>query len=144
MTITCTRKLTFDSGHRILNHEGRCKVPHGHTYTAYISACAVKLDHIGRIVDFSVLKEIYGSWIDQNFDHGFLVWEKDIDLLRALSSVLGSKVYYCPFNPTAEEIAKFLGTHYEFTQALAEFDVEIVKVKVYETPNCYAEWIRDE
>ena len=141
--ITCTRKLTFDAGHRILNHEGKCRFPHGHTYIVYITAKAAKLDHIGRVVDFSVLKEVYGSWIDQNFDHGFLVWEKDIDLLKALSGVLGAKVYYCPFNPTAEEIAKFLGSYYEFVQALAEFDVEVCQVVVCETPNCSAKWVKE-
>lgn len=45
-TITCTRRLQFCAGHRVLGHEGKCARPHGHNYTLFVTAKAVKLDHL--------------------------------------------------------------------------------------------------
>lgn len=138
-TIKCTRKIHFCAGHRVMNHESKCATAHGHNYYVHLVAEAPRLDCLGRVVDFSVLKEKIGGWIDENWDHTFLVYEKDKELIAALLTLPRKKdPFICPFNPTAEEIASYLlkeicpklldGTH-----------VVITKVIVYETDNCYAE-----
>ncbi len=139
MIITCTRRIEFDAGHRVLGHGGKCKHPHGHRYAVEITAEAyLELNDLGMVVDFSVLKEVYGEFIDREWDHGFLVNKDDSELLTALLNVTNSKVYTCPFNPTAENLANFLIAHQPFVQALAQHKVVVRQVKVYETPNCYA------
>lgn len=138
MKITATRRLRFDAGHRVLGHEGKCAQPHGHGYEVEVTAEGFDgLDDLGRVVDFSVLKGRLGAWLDAEWDHGFLIYERDAELLVALSAVKGAKVYVAPWNPTAENIAAFLlglaGV------LLAGTGVEVVRVRVDETPNCYAE-----
>ncbi len=137
--ITCTRKIHFCAGHRVFNHEGKCANAHGHNYYAHITAESENLDTIGRVIDFSVLKEKIGSWIDLHWDHAFLVFEQDLEMIRALNSVPTPKpLFICPFNPTAENMANYLLKVVGPTE-LKKTNVEITKVVIYETDNCYAE-----
>lgn len=139
MITTCTRQLTFDAGHRLLNHGGKCAMFHGHTYRVLLTARRKEdgLDAIGRVVDFSVLKEKFGSWIERYWDHGFLLNSDDTVGLAALRSMPGQKLYSMPSNPTAENIARYLLENVAATE-LYGTDVELVEVTVWETPNCYA------
>lgn len=137
--IRCVRKIHFCSGHRVLNHEGLCKNPHGHNYYAHIFAEAEELDELGRVIDFSVLKEKIGGWIDKHFDHTFLVFEEDLEMINALNCVKTDKKFFtCPFNPTAENIAKYL-LSVVCPNELKSTHVTVTKVILYETDNCYAE-----
>ena len=139
MITTCTRQLTFDAGHRLLNHEGKCSLLHGHTYRVLLTARRKEdgLDAIGRVVDFSVLKEKFGAWIERYWDHGFLINGDDTVGLAALRSVPGQKLFSFVYNPTAENIARYLLESVAATE-LYGTDVELVEVTVWETPNCYA------
>jgi 6-pyruvoyltetrahydropterin/6-carboxytetrahydropterin synthase len=137
--ITCTRKIHFCSGHRILNHESKCANPHGHNYCAHIVAEADSLDPLGRVIDFSLLKEKIGTWIDLHWDHTFLVFKEDIEMIRMLNSLnTPKKPFICPFNPTAENLADYL-LRVICPQQLAGNHVIVKKVVLYETKDCYAE-----
>lgn len=137
-SIACIRKLHFCAGHRVMNHESKCATPHGHNYYVHLYAQADQLDSLGRVIDFSVLKEKIGSWIDQHWDHTFLVYEKDTLLIQALQGVEGKKPpFICPFNPTAENMALYLLKTVCPLQ-LEGTGVKITQVIVYETDNCYA------
>lgn len=139
MSIRCVRKLHFCAGHRVMNHESKCATPHGHNYYAHIYAEADALDALGRVIDFSVLKEKVGSWIDLHWDHNFLVYEKDLELIRALTGVTGKKdPFICPFNPTAENMALYL-LEVVCPRQLEATGVTVNKIVLYETENCYAE-----
>ena len=133
--ISCTRKLWFCAGHRVKGHEGKCRHLHGHNYIVYITAQA-SLDSIGRVIDFGVLKEQFGSFIDENFDHGFLVWEEDTEVLGVLKNMGEQKIFVMPTNPTAENIAQFLLDNSE--EILDNKEVEVTMVKIWETENCFA------
>lgn len=137
--ITITRKLEFDAGHRVHNHESKCGTLHGHRYVAEITATAPELDSLGRVIDFSVLKEKIGTWIDKEWDHTTLVYEKDELTLAALNSMPGFKTpFVCPFNPTAENMADFL-LHQVCPRLMQGTGVTVTKIKLWETPNCFAE-----
>lgn len=132
------RRVQFCAGHRVYRHESKCAHLHGHNYVAFFHAegIAAPLDQIGRVVDFSVLKEELGGWIDENLDHGFLVWERDAEVRSALDS-LGHKRFVMQENPTAENIAALL---LEVGNGrLARHGVRLVRVVLWETENCYAE-----
>lgn len=136
---SCVRRIHFCAGHRVLGHENKCATPHGHNYYALLTAEAECLDDIGRVIDFSVLKEKVGAWIDQNWDHTFLVYEKDVSLIAALEGIEANKPpYICPFNPTAENMAEYLLKEVA-PHLLADSNVQITKVAILETDNCYAE-----
>jgi 6-pyruvoyltetrahydropterin/6-carboxytetrahydropterin synthase len=108
--VSCTRKIQFCAGHRVMNHESKCAHLHGHNYEVHITAEAPALDGVGRVVDFSVLKQVVGGWIENNWDHGFLLFQEDREAIAAVSGFLEGKqrLYLMPVNPTAENIATFI------------------------------------
>lgn len=97
------------------------------------------LDAVGRVIDFSVLKEKIGGWIDKHWDHTFLVYEEDHEVRQALAAVTKNKVpFLCPFNPTAENMADYL-LWCVCPTVLQGTGVQVTKVELWETENCKAE-----
>ena len=136
--ITCTRRIEFDMAHRLLNHEGKCKNLHGHHYALEASFTAPQLDALGRVVDFGVVKEKLGAWIDANWDHATVLYEKDKKLGEAITRETGQRIFYLDANPTAENLAGYLFSHI-CPMLFAKLNIECVAIKLYETPNCYVE-----
>lgn len=141
--IKCVRRIQFCAGHRVHKHEGKCAHPHGHNYVAFFHARAAEgLDDIGRVIDFSVLKDRIGAWIDENWDHGFIYFHKDFycrEMFRA--NCQNWKNYSLPFNPTAENMARYLVEHV-CPIVMEGTGVDVTKVVIWETENCYAEYNR--
>ena len=50
-TISITRRLEFDSGHRIPNHDGQCRHLHGHRYAIEVTLTGEIADHPGKVAD---------------------------------------------------------------------------------------------
>lgn len=125
-----TREIDFCYGHRLLNYNGKCKYLHGHNGRAVIAIEAEKLDNRGMVLDFSDIKKVVSTWIDETLDHRMLLHRDDpaIESLRAL----GEPLHILDVNPTAENIARLI---YEFT---ASQGFPIVEVRLWETPNCFA------
>ena len=136
--ITCTRRIEFDAAHRILNHESKCKMLHGHRYALEASFLAKELDDLGRVIDFGIVREVLGTWIDENLDHNTILSIKDKKLGQKIAEETGQKIYYLESNPTAENIAKHILTEI-CPKLFANKNVKCVGVKLYETPNCYVE-----
>lgn len=135
--ITCTRRLSFSAGHRVLNHQGKCKHIHGHNYSVEISAQSPELDKLGMVIDFSILKHKIGNYIEQNWDHGMLIFSDDGDIIKLMASIPEQKFFILPVNTTAENIAKYLLEEI-CPSLLKDTDVTITKVVVHETENCSA------
>lgn len=139
---TCTRRLEWDAMHRIPRHESKCAAFHGHRYIAEVS-CVGELDDRGRVVDFSVVKDLVGGWIDQNWDHTALLMKGDPDpavpILAASNAAHGRPVYWLDRPPTAEVIAETLAGIAQ--GLLVDSGVRVVRVRVWETPNGSAEWV---
>ncbi len=139
---TCTRRLQFCAGHRVYKHESKCKHIHGHNYVVFITAEAPELDSLGRVIDFSVIKEKVGGWINKHWDHGMILCSEDplCELWGAgdLEKLLGvHKWYQMASNPTAENMAKLLLE--EACPNLFEgSNVTVTEVTLWETENCYA------
>lgn len=133
--IICTRRIEFDAAHRVLEHESKCKNLHGHRYAIEASFTADGLDALGRVVDFSVIRERLGKWVDENWDHTTILFERDKELGEAISDVTGQKIFYLPANPTAENMASYLLE--KICPALfSDLNITCVSVKLQETPNC--------
>jgi 6-pyruvoyltetrahydropterin/6-carboxytetrahydropterin synthase len=146
--ITIMRSFEFDAGHRLVEHEGKCKNLHGHHYKAEISILPSKgqLDSVGRVIDFGVVKELIGGWIDSHWDHNMVLDDTDPLVVEAHSQpvesidhyykrIFGREPYIMGRNPTAENMAAEL---YEKTYVLLPKDIRIIEVKLWETPKCYA------
>lgn len=137
-----TRRIEFDYGHRLLNHESKCSHLHGHRGVAEITCESKKLDRVGRVIDFSCIKELVGGWIDRYWDHNMILHEADplANLNGVHDQIFGSKQPYVMFNdmnPTAENMCFVL-----FDAArtlLTSLDITVKHIRLYETPNCWAD-----
>ncbi len=110
---------------------------HGHRYALEATFMSKKLDNLGRVIDFGVIKEVLGAWIDDNLDHNTILSINDKKLGDKISSETGQKIYYIQENPTAENIAQHI--FYEICPKIfAKKAVKCVAIKLYETPNCYS------
>jgi 6-pyruvoyltetrahydropterin/6-carboxytetrahydropterin synthase len=136
---TITRRMGIDAGHRVLHHESKCSNVHGHRYTIEVTVQADALDTLGRVVDFSVVKALVGEWLEDNLDHGF-IHHSDDPLVPTLVAD-GSKVFAMPRdlgNPTAENLATLIARVSQ--KLLDSHGLEVAAVRVWETPNCWADW----
>ncbi len=136
--ITCTRRLEFDAAHRVMLHESKCKYLHGHRYVVEASFSANELDALGRVIDFGVIKSRLGKWLDEYFDHNTILHEADSPLGEMIAQQLAQNIYYLPYNPTAENIARYLLEEI-CPPMFADSAITCTHIRVYETPNCYAD-----
>ena len=81
-----SKRIEISFAHRLnLNYESKCTRLHGHNAIITVYCCAPELDENGMVVDFTTIRQI----VSEAFDHVYLN-----DLVS--------------FNPTAENMAKFL------------------------------------
>jgi len=112
---------------------------HGHNYVVFFHAQADHLDQIGRVIDFSVLKEKLGGWVDQNWDHGFVFCDKDEEVRQLFEGKMSEHKHFAmPVNPTAENMGEYL-LKVVGPEQLQGSGVQLVKVVIWETENCFAE-----
>ena len=136
--ITCTRRIQFCAGHRLWNHESSCASLHGHNYVAFFEARASELDAVGRVIDFAVLKLRLSAWVEENWDHGFILCRDDEEAIGAVRAVQKQHLYLMDVNPTAENMAQHLLRDVA-PKVLADTPVTVTKVTLWETENCFAE-----
>ena len=152
MLTTVERMHEIHAGHRVVGQGGKCENLHGHSYVFTFTCTAPRLDERGMVIDFGIIKSTLCQWLEDNWDHKFLVWDKD-KLMRSVagayadyslgvepeenrSMFLGSMVWL-PFNPTAENMADYLLNRIG-PELLAGHHAKLIKVKVQETAKCSA------
>jgi 6-pyruvoyltetrahydropterin/6-carboxytetrahydropterin synthase len=135
MGIAATRYHDISCGHRVVGHENKCRDLHGHNYRIHFTCEALELDEVGRVVDFGVMKALLCQWVEEHWDHKFLMWDQD-PLLAHMAGTPG--VIRVPFNPTAENMAEYLLL--EVGPALLEQvgTVILTRVTIDETRKCSA------
>ena len=139
-----TKIIQWDMGHRILNHRSVCKGLHGHRYKAEITVegklvnSSNKSEH-GMVMDFADIKSIAKTEIHDKLDHGFMVWEKDDELIEFFRHSEGHKMIKVSFTSTAENVAQYIFD--TMSKKLSDkFDtgLKLASVKLWETPSSYA------
>lgn len=141
--ISITRKVEFDAGHRIPDHKSKCRNAHGHRYTLEATVRGVvkmvpgTSDH-GMVQDFGDLKDILNRAVADKWDHGFLVWDHDAAMLLLLDGLgRGHNTVVLDMVPTVENLVKIAAE--AITVELPD-GIKLVHVRLYETPNCWADW----
>lgn len=134
---TCTRRLEFDYGHRLLNHESKCAHAHGHRGVVELTCAAESLDQAGRVIDFSKVKEIVGGWIDEHLDHAFIFNSSDW-AVRAFLVAEQQRRFAFTGEPSAENLVELIAT--TAATLLAPHGVRVIRCRFYETPNGWADW----
>lgn len=136
--INIMRRFTFCAGHRLVGHEGKCQNLHGHNYVAEFYVTGQEQDAVGRILDFKLLKQKCNGWLDENWDHAFILWDQDSNALQAIRSCQPHRVYELPYNPTAENMAKYL-LEEVCPEILQDTGATAYKIRVWESEETYAE-----
>jgi len=139
--LSLVRQLRFCAGHRLHGHEGRCAFFHGHNYRVDVEVIGISggtdVDAVGRVVDFSLIKQRMLGWLDDNWDHAFLVFEEDHNALTAVRLVQPTKYFVMPCNPTAENMARYL-LEVVAPGVLGDLAVVARRVTVWETDEACA------
>lgn len=126
-------EMTFDAGHRIVGHKGKCARLHGHTYKVHVMASG-PIVKPGFVVDFGDIKDLVNEW-----DHRMLLWNRD-PFLEAydwtFDQIRADGIETLEFNPTAENMAQNLAE-----RLVMQFDLEAVMVELWETPKSMARYV---
>ncbi|MEM6692681.1 MAG: 6-carboxytetrahydropterin synthase [Planctomycetota bacterium] len=138
MALTIMRRIKFCAGHRLFGHGGKCEHFHGHNYVADFFVRGEEQDEVGRVIDFSDLKKRVKGWIDEHWDHSFLIHHDDENARQALAMVEPSRYFELPYNPTAENMAKYLLEEMS-PVALEGSGAYAVAVRIWETEESFAE-----
>jgi 6-pyruvoyltetrahydropterin/6-carboxytetrahydropterin synthase len=107
----------FDAAHKLIGYEGKCAELHGHTWKVEVFVVGDRLNDIGILVDFSILKEKMSKIIEK-LDHKFLNNIKEIG------------------NPTCENLSKYI---FENLKDLPK-NVKLEKVRVWESEKSWCEY----
>jgi 6-pyruvoyltetrahydropterin/6-carboxytetrahydropterin synthase len=97
------------SAHQLRGYEGRCKDLHGHTWKIEVTILSDKLDDIGMVADFKVIKKLLKEVLDP-LDHVYL---NDLP-------------YFKTANPTTENLARYI--YQEFSKTIRPLKLKQVEV----------------
>jgi len=143
-----TRRLEFDAGHRIPDHKSQCRHLHGHRYVIEITLSGHIIDKDGdaangMVMDFSQVKDLAKTHLVDGWDHAFLAYRGDRAIVDFLGSLPDHKTVILDRVPTAENLARIafqrLDEVYRDTYGN---HLQLERVRLYETPNCWADAIR--
>ena len=143
--LSITRKLEFDAGHRIPDHRSQCRNLHGHRYVLEITLEGEIVDvegapDRGMVMDFADVKSLAVQHLVDLWDHAFLVFEGDTQVRGFLDTMPGHKTVVLDRIPTVENLAliafEILSNVYDAHYGV---DLRLKRVRLYETPNCWAD-----
>lgn len=145
-----TRRLEFDAGHRIPDHRSQCRHLHGHRYALEVTLSGTLIDQPGSseqgmVMDFADVKALAKAHVAAAWDHAFLVWKEDLAVLELLGRLPNHKTVVLDCVPTAENLAltafRILDPVYRDTYGNG---VRLERVRIFETPNCWADATRTD
>ncbi|NMB33618.1 MAG: 6-carboxytetrahydropterin synthase QueD [Clostridium sp.] len=113
--VAVSRVFTFDSAHRLIDYDGKCKDIHGHTYKLEVTLKGKPGDD-GLVMDFNLLRDMVKRDILEEIDHKYL---NDI----------------FDFNPTCEMLGLWIWGQLE--KRIANTQCSLDKIVLWETPNSF-------
>ncbi len=109
----------FAAAHNLLNYQGDCENLHGHNWKVEVTVQTETLDNAGLGIDFKILK-CHTKEVMNILDHKYL---NDLDAFKGIS-------------PSSEHISRFI--YEQLAESLAQYDVQLEKITVWESDNAYA------
>lgn len=139
-----TRVFEFDAAHRVMNEKVKCFNLHGHRFKVESTFTYNSKKALGYAIDFKEIKRVCGDFIDEFLDHAALLNPKDEELIslcrknnwRLWLMGMGNDG---DINPSAENIAAELYFCFRKFLCIEEHGVELVNLRLYETPNCWVD-----
>lgn len=114
-----TVDMDFSAAHNLRGYRGKCETLHGHNWKVRVAVESKKLDQVGMVVDFKIVKEYLRSILDL-LDHKYL---------NQIS-------YFKKINPTSENISRLI--YLKMQERLKKNSLDISFVTVWETDNSFA------
>ena len=142
-----TKTIEWDMGHRIPNHLGKCKFPHGHRYRLEVTirgqvSTLKNTSSEGMIYDLSNFKHLLCQKIQDSLDHRFMIYKDDKLLKDLFSDPLKKELnlLFVPFIPTAENIVFWC---YQQIKDAFNTTITISRCRLFESPNSFVDFIPD-
>jgi len=146
------KTFNVEYGHRLSKHPEKCRFPHGHSLRIEIVVRGKQLDGNDMVCDFKAIKILVIDLIDR-LDHAMALCSADPEL--ASLQTIGERVLlFENQDPTTEVLARWL---YEQIAARIEPgttvtsksgksyqvppDLELERVRVWETASSWAEYV---
>ncbi|OYT10569.1 MAG: 6-pyruvoyl tetrahydropterin synthase [Bacteroidetes bacterium 4572_112] len=130
-----SKEFIWEMSHRISEHKGLCKNIHGHTYKMAVKLKGEPAED-GMLLDYYDMAIIVDPLVDE-LNHAFLVEKKDKVMLDFL---IENEFKYKVIDKasTAENISEMM-----IERLMPEFkkfpNLSSMKIRIYETPDTYAE-----
>jgi len=134
------KKFRIEMAHRVTDaYTKDCRGLHGHSYVIEIVIGDKPVASFGgsgkdMVIDFTLIKDVVKPIINE-MDHALMIYDQDKTLVD-LAPILNKKYLIVPFNPTAENMAKWI---YEQIAPLFEH-FSLMNVTVHETESSYARY----
>ena len=110
-----TVRADFEAAHMIKNYPGKCARLHGHNWIVEAEVVGDKLNELGILIDFKILKSELKKVLDE-FDHQYL---NELEI-------------FSDKNPTAENLAKIIFEKFSANKIF--IDAKLSAIKIYESP----------
>lgn len=101
-------KMRFESAHRfVLASSPKCQTPHGHTWwvTLEVGSKSSTLNDESMVVEFSKIKSVWRSFVDETVDHSFFYNSKDPLIESMQKHIPNFRGLEFPSDPTTELIS---------------------------------------
>lgn len=141
--IRITKQFTFEMGHALYGHDGKCRNVHGHSYKLSVTVIGEPITDtshakLGMVVDFGDLKKIVKEEIVDLFDHA-TVFNRNTphaELAKVMENG-GHKVILTDYQPTSENMVLDFA---EKVKSKLPKSIALYSLKLRETETAYAEW----
>lgn len=129
--------------HAINGYQGACKNIHGHSYELHVTVSADNQEKgyiavPGFIIDFKELKQVVQSSVIRVFDHKLVLSKDYLSKNPGIHSQENLVIWNA--EPTAENLLLYM--HDAICDKLPNH-VNLIRLKLYETKDSYAELIND-
>ena len=94
------------------------------------------------LIDFGSLNKIITENVINKFDHALVLNEAVPASLRAGCYAISEKVHFVSFQPTCENL--LMQIRFTLQRVFYEIGFILQAVRLYETPNSWAEWRKED
>ena len=137
-----TKIFHFETAHALHGYAGACKNIHGHSYELHVTVSSVNdyqnyIPAPGFMIDFKEIKKLVNILVVENFDHKVILSKDFLSDNPSFSSQENLVIFEA--EPTAENLLIYILSN---IQKGLPSNIQLVKLKLYETNDSYAEWVK--
>jgi len=133
MTVAIYKEVQIDASHRLLHYKGKCANLHGHRWKIEVWVEGEPDATTGILIDYNVIKQTVAK-----YDHQIIL-NRDDPMVPAVEKF--QHVLTTPGDPTSELLARIFRDDLEEICEAQHIAAHVTRLRVWESPNCYAEII---